>query len=183
MECASTMELKELARSILNYENPAGKFAGNDSALARVCEKLGRTLGKSTGVQGFQSLLKRSLALSNEEFPGLVSMQTNADGSLDVLEKLKLNSNTQAEIVVLAQLLGLLVTFFGAELTRRLLLETWPASNVDLELENPRFHSGASQLIFPENPARADGANRSSAFSTKSIAKTPPAPASRTVIA
>ena len=95
-----------------------------------MCEKLRGPLGKLMGVGGFRSLLARSLALAGAEVPWLGTLQIKADGSLEGLNesevKLDWSATAEGEVVLVAQLLGLLVTFIGAGLTQRLLHDVWP---------------------------------------------------------
>ena len=124
-------KLKEFAQYLLDNEVASGKPAGEkDSPAFRVCEKLRAPLAKLTGVGGFRCLLSRALALAGEEVPWLRALHVKADGSLEGMEKLaeKLDSRAIAdgEVVLVAQLLGLLVTFIGSALTQRLLHDIWP---------------------------------------------------------
>ena len=109
----------------------SGKPAGaNASTAFRVCEKLRGPLGKIMGVGGFHSLLARAVRLSGAEAPWLRAVQIAADGSLEDLNRLEAEQDGRAgaagEAVLVAELLGLLVTFIGSDLTLRLLHEIWP---------------------------------------------------------
>jgi len=131
MSNSATLKPKEFARRLLAYEAGSGKPAdAKVSPAFRVCEKLRGPLGKLLGVGGFRSLLSRALALAGAEVPWLRALHIKADGSLEGLDELeaKLDSRAVAEgeVVLAAQLLGLLVTFIGAALTQRLLQDIWP---------------------------------------------------------
>jgi hypothetical protein len=131
MSDSATPKLKEFARRVLAYEAVSGtRTHGADSAAYLVCEKLREHLGKLIGIGGFRSLLSRALALAGAEVPWLRALQINADGSLEGVDGLdkKPGSRTLAEgeVALVSQLLGLLVTFIGPELTLRLLHDIWP---------------------------------------------------------
>ncbi len=127
----ATPKLKEFARRLLAHNAAWGKPAGTkDPENFPVCEKLREPLSKLTGVGGFRSLLSRALALSGEEISWLRALHIKADGSLEGLEKLEMKSEprdiAEGEVVLVAQLLGLLVTFIGPALTAGLLHDIWP---------------------------------------------------------
>lgn len=83
------------------------------------------------GNAGFRALLSRALALARAEVPALSAVQVQVNGSLDGLHEFKPNEFTEGEIVLAAQLLGLLVAFIGADLTLRLVREVWPKVPLD----------------------------------------------------
>jgi hypothetical protein len=99
-----------------------------------VCEKLRLPLAKLAGVAGFRSLLSRAVALAKSEDPSLVAVRVGADGSLEGLDAPGQDQGTgaggAAGVVVVAQLLGLLVTFIGEPLTLRLVRDAWPNASV-----------------------------------------------------
>lgn len=96
----------------------------------RVCERLRESLGKFLGVGGFHALLSRALAIADTEVPWLGVLQIKADGALEGLEEVEAKFDArelaEGEVVLVAQLLGLLLTFIGPALTLRLLQDIWP---------------------------------------------------------
>jgi hypothetical protein len=131
MSNSGTPKLDKLARCLVTYEASLGKPANaKDSAAFRVCEKLRGPLGKLMGVGGFRSLLSRSLALARTGIPSLQALHVRPDGSLEGLDELETKFDSRAvtagEVALVAQLLGLLVTFIGPALTLRLLHDIWP---------------------------------------------------------
>jgi hypothetical protein len=96
----------------------------------RVCEKLRRPLARLAGVAGFRSLMSRALALAKDEVSSLAAVQVRADGSLEGLDAAgpdrDAGAGGEGGVVVVAQLLGLLVTFIGEPLTLRLVRDAWP---------------------------------------------------------
>jgi hypothetical protein len=134
-EIVSLPESRRLAQRLLAYEAVAG---GNseltESAAFRVCAKLRRPLITLAGVAGFRSLLSRALTLAKAEAPSLSAVQVAADGSLKGLDELasqtdKEQARDEAAILI-AQLLGLLLTFIGEGLTLRLIQNEWPEPTV-----------------------------------------------------
>jgi hypothetical protein len=97
-----------------------------------VSEQLRRSLSTLVGTTGFRSLLMRALTLAKREAQVLDRVHVKEDGSLEGLN----NKETEAGIVLIAHLVGLLETFIGEPLTLRLLNDIWPnLSGVDTNSE------------------------------------------------
>jgi hypothetical protein len=132
----SNPQMREFAERLVAYEIK-GDSSGADRAIApeRVCEKLRRQLVLLMGTAGFRSLLSRALVLAQVEAPCLQFVQVKPDGSLEVLEKARAEAEperiTAGKVVLIAQLLGLLITFIGEALTLRLMQEVWPDASFD----------------------------------------------------
>ena len=94
-------------------------------ATVRVYEKLRRQLGAPVGVDGFQSLASRALALAKSESPRLSAVQVTANGDLrglgEIESHMEADENGEAGIIRIAQLLGLFLTFLGEATTLRLI--------------------------------------------------------------
>ena len=134
--------MRNFARRLIDYEAGETKSSGTQIPAAfRSCEKLRVHLATFMGNAGFRTLLSRALALAATEVPWLRAVRIKAEGPLEGLEDLqaKLDPDEFLEggVVLLAQLLGLLVTFIGGNLTVRLVREIWPKVPLhDLDLEN-----------------------------------------------
>jgi len=91
----------------------------------RVYERLRRQLGAPVGVDGFQLLASRALALAKSESPRLGTVQVTANGGLHGLDEVESQTDTEeggeAGIILIAQLLGLFLTFLGEATTLRLI--------------------------------------------------------------
>ena len=127
---------RHLALRLLAYEAAAGKNSEpTESAAFRVCEKLRQPLCSLAGVAGFRSLLSRALALARAEAPSLSTLQVGADGSLKGLDELgpqkDKDMSKEGGAILIAQLLGLLLTFIGEGITIRLVQDVWPESAFD----------------------------------------------------
>ena len=128
--------MQDLARRILAVEAARAKAADTqvDEAV-RVCEKLQVPLSRFTGPAGFLSLLSRALVLAKAEVPALRVVQVRPDGSVAGFDEIKPDPNAgehdagvleQGRVALVAHLLGLLATFIGESLARRLACDAWP---------------------------------------------------------
>jgi hypothetical protein len=119
-------KIRELAQWLLAYEAARDNVAeANMPARALVAEKLRRPLVTLTGIAGFRSLLARALTLAKAQAPALNIVQIEPDGSLAGFG----NDEAQIEeagLMLIAQLLGLLVTFIGERLMLTLVRDAWP---------------------------------------------------------
>jgi len=127
----ATPQMRNFAKCLITYETLENKSSGTETPAAfHVCEKLRLHLATFMGKTGFHTLLSRSLALSTAEVPWLVAVRAQVDDSFEGLEELHAQLDREeffeGEIVLLAQLLGLLVAFIGEKLTVRLVREVWP---------------------------------------------------------
>ena len=120
---ADTPTTRELAQRLLAYETvEAGTANPATQAVGRVCDKLRRPLTTVAGAAGFRSLLSRALTLAKQESPLLGALEVKSDGSLQGLH----GEAAQSGAVLIAQLIGLMITFIGESLTLRLLHDVWP---------------------------------------------------------
>jgi hypothetical protein len=126
-------EVRDLARRLLSFESTAENLSdANTFAALIVSEKLRRPLSTLAGTAGFRSLLMRALTLAKREAEVLDGVQVKEDGSLEGLN----GEETEAGVVLIAHLVGLLETFIGESLTLRLLNDIWPnLSGVDTNSE------------------------------------------------
>lgn len=137
--------LKKFARRLLALET-AGKAADASGwAAFQVSEKLRRPLSTLAGVAGFRSLMSRALALATGEVQWLKAVHIKADGSLEGLDEVRAQLSAaeiaEGEAALIAQLIGLLVTFIGESLTVRLMQEVWPEISArDLNSETEKDH-------------------------------------------
>ena len=120
---ADALTTRELAQRLLTYEAVGDGTANADTqAVCRVCDKLRRSLTTVAGAAGFRSLLARALTLAKKESPLLSAWEVKSDGSLQGLN----GEAAQSGAVLIAQLIGLMITFIGESLTLRLLHDVWP---------------------------------------------------------
>jgi hypothetical protein len=131
----SLPESRHLAQRLLTYEAVGETSLPAESAAFRVCERLRQPLITVAGVAGFRSLLSRALTLARAEAPSLSAVQIAADGSLQGLDELapQIDKEQAREggTILIAQLLGLLLTFIGEGLTLRLVQDVWPEAAFD----------------------------------------------------
>lgn len=137
-------ELLTFARDLIFREGRTGGKSGESQPVAfRVCDKLRRPLAKLMGLSAFIALLSRALKLAQAKAPCLDVVHIADDGSLAGLAEMEEEcpEAPEAEIVLVAQLLGLLITFVGKGLTVRLVREIWPEVSLnELNSENPPNH-------------------------------------------
>ena len=132
----SLPESRHLAQRLLAYEAVAGENSEPaESAAFRVFAKLRLALITLAGLAGFRSLLSRALTLARAEDPSLSAVQVAADGSLKGLDELASQGDKEEAIdggaILIAQLIGLLLTFIGNDLTLRLVQDVWPEASFD----------------------------------------------------
>jgi hypothetical protein len=135
-EMMLTPQTRYLAQRLLAYESAAGKTSEpTEFAAFRVCETLRQPVCVLAGVAGFRSLLSRALTLARAEAPSLSAVQVAADGSLEGQDEFASQSNQEQArdggVILIAQLIGLLLTFIGEGLTLRLVQDVWPEAAFD----------------------------------------------------
>jgi hypothetical protein len=123
--------MRDFAERLIAYETRGNKSSETKTSVAfLVGEKLRPQLATLMGNVGFRALLSRALALSNAEVPWLRAVHVKADGSFEGLDELGAQVDPEdifeGRVVLLAQLLGLLVSFIGENLTLRLVRDVWP---------------------------------------------------------
>src|SRR5712691_7346548 len=134
----ATPQMRDFSERLIAYETRGNKSSETKTpAACLVAEKLRPHLATLMGNLGFRALLSRALALANAEVPWLHAVHVNVDGSLEGLDELgaQVDSDEIFEgcVVLLAQLLGLLVAFIGKDLTLRLVREVWPKTLNNLD--------------------------------------------------
>jgi len=117
---------RELARILVASEADAATTSlHSEPATVRVYEKLRRQLGAPVGADGFQALASRALALAKSQSPRLNAVQVTANGGLrglgEVESRADAGGDGEAGIILIAQLLGLFLTFLGEATTLRLI--------------------------------------------------------------
>ena len=121
-----TPKLRNYAERLIAYEmrrNAASK--SKPTAGFVVIETLKPLFCALMGAAGFRALLSRALVLANAEVAWLGELHVREDGSFEGLNELEAQANSEeiveGGIVLLARLLGLLVTLIGEDLTLQLL--------------------------------------------------------------
>jgi hypothetical protein len=117
---------RDLARSLVASETDASATSlQTEPASVRVYERLRRHLGASVGVDAFQALASRALALAKSESPRLSAVQVTVSGGLHGLgaveSQMDADEDGEVGIILIAQLLGLFLTFLGEATTLRLI--------------------------------------------------------------
>jgi hypothetical protein len=140
-------QLRRIARQLMASSEARGNASAeaSDPAAFRATDKLRPHLSMLMGRGGFQALLARALVLATIEVPWLAAVKVVADGEMEGLtaahSKLDASEFSEGEVVLLAQLIGLLVAFIGPALTSRLITQVWP----QLSLGDADFGKAAEQ--------------------------------------
>ena len=127
--------IQRLARYLLGGELSCIQSSnGGPGQAVRACEKLRVPLTKFAGAAGFSSLLSRALTLARRQAPSLERLRVDADGSLAGFSEIQHDAEAAREggVVLVAEFLGLLVTFIGERLTLSLVREAWPDAPVEI---------------------------------------------------
>jgi hypothetical protein len=151
---------RDLARSLVAHEADASTASLHTKpATVRVYEKLRQQLGSPVGVDSFQALASRALALARSQSPRLSAVQITANGDLRGLGEVESQADPdeggEAGIILIAQLLGLFLSFLGEATTLRLIEDL--RLQVDVRAESPT--NSADTTV-----SAADGPVMSAAF-------------------
>jgi hypothetical protein len=137
---------RRLVASEVDAEPPSTE---SEVATLRVYEKLRQQLCAPMGADGFQALAARALSLARSQSPRLNSVEVMASGSLSGLGEVELQGGTEeldeVGIILIAQLLGLLLTLRGEATTVRLV------ENLPLRIE------AKAELELPESSGPETG--------------------------
>jgi hypothetical protein len=120
----SRQKTHDLARNLVASEADTSMVSlQTEPASVRVYERLRLQLGAPIGVGGFQVLASRALALAKSESSQLGAVQIAANGDLRGLGEVESQAQQggEAGIILIAQLLGLFLTFLGEATTLRLI--------------------------------------------------------------
>lgn len=130
----ATPALRTAAARLLKLEAAGRRGTRELPTAPLVCERLRRLLSTLLGTAGFKALLARAVTLAKAEVPALRALQIQPDSSL-----VGLGENDEladGEVVLVAHLLGLLVTFIGEALMLRLVNDAWPKARLgDLDFD------------------------------------------------
>ena len=110
-------------------------YSEMDAEVLRACERLRVSFSRFAGGVGFRSVLTRALTLAQRDVPWLAAVSVTAEGALAGFAEGAQAQDPAAAAAggsaILAQFLGLLHTFVGDALTRRLLADGWPDAPFD----------------------------------------------------
>jgi hypothetical protein len=131
----ATPALRTAAERLLALDAAGKNAAAKLPAIARVSERFRLALSSLLGAAGFRALLARAVTLAKAEAPELKAVQVQADGSMEGLDLLGRHDGkrrfSDGEVVLVAHILGLLVTFVGEALMLRVVNDAWPKAMLD----------------------------------------------------
>jgi hypothetical protein len=156
---------RDLARSLVAREAEASTTSlHTEPATVRVYERLRRQLGAPVGIDGFQVLASRALALAKSESPRLSAVAVTENGGLrglsEVVSQTEADEDGETGIILIAQLLGLFLTFLGEATTLRLIEDlrlqvdvktesaTAPADATDSAADGPAMAAAFEDLLL-----------------------------------
>ena len=149
---------RDLARNLVACETDASTTSlQTEPATVRVYERLRRQLSAPMGADSFQALASRALSLAKSESPKLSAVQVTADGCLRGLGEVESQTDTDQDgdsgVILIAQLLGLFLTFLGEATTLRLIEDL--RLQVDVRAESATTTAGttASAAAGPDTAA------------------------------
>jgi len=123
-------QVRAFARRLINHDELGTNSSPKPTQVFHISEKLRAYLATLMGTVGFRALLSRAVVLAAAEFPPLRSVRVNDDGTFEGLNELhrtlKPAEFLECRVVLLAHLLGLMMSFIGEILTVRLVREVWP---------------------------------------------------------
>lgn len=124
--------MRDFAERLIAYEAKANESTESTMPPAHpVIEHLRPHLAILMGDTGFRALLTRALARAEAEVPWLRAVQVKTDGTLQGFDgqptQVDPKDAAAGSVALLAQLLALLATFIGPNMTLRLMREIWPA--------------------------------------------------------
>jgi hypothetical protein len=145
---------RDLARSLVANEADASATSlQTEPATVRVYERLRRQLSAPVGVDSFQAIASRALSLAKSESPRLNTVQVTPSGGLRGLGEVE--SHTEAEeggeagIILIAQLLGLFLTFLGEATTLCLIEDLRLQVDIATESTTPSADAADSETDGP----------------------------------
>jgi hypothetical protein len=146
---------RDLARSLVASETDASATSvRTEPATLRVYEQLRRQLGAAVGTDGFRAIASRALALAKSESPRLSAVQIMAKGEVCGLREVESLTNPDeggdAGIVLIAQLLGLFLTFLGEATTLRLIEDLRLQADSDTPPAMPTQDTMALDAVFED---------------------------------
>ena len=132
-------KLQKLALRLLEHEaTRLGNFNEPVQAIELCCRRLHDRLDRLIGAGGFRALLNRALYLAKKKYAWLegVGIEDHpGSGFKDLREAVKGKKPAtvnEACTLILANVIWLLVTFIGEDITIGLIQEAWPDVRIDI---------------------------------------------------
>ena len=149
---------RDLARSLVARETDASTTSLQaEPATVRVYERLRRRLCAPMGADGFRALASRALSLAKAESPRLSAVHVTADGCLRGLGEVESQTDSDQDgdsgVILIAQLLGLFLTFLGEATTLRLIEDLRLQIDVRAESATATAGTTASAAAGPDSAA------------------------------
>jgi hypothetical protein len=124
--------VRDLARALMDAQNPGSGVDDQVTATEQVLRRLAERLGPLVGTGGFLMLLQRALRRARVEHPWLsgVEVQPDAPWRLTGIEEAARGISADGAVAgaqaLLAELIGLVGRFLGADMAIRLVRQSIP---------------------------------------------------------
>ena len=121
-----------LARVLLHHEGAGRRAEQSVEATERVLQRLAERLGPLVGAAGFHMLLQRALKRTSAERAWLGAIELDPDspwrldGAADAVRDMTPEEAASAAAALLAELVGLIARFLGADMAIRLVRQSFP---------------------------------------------------------
>jgi hypothetical protein len=116
--------IEGLARRLVAIESSRSASTADNTASARVCEKLRGELTAYVGAVGFRALISRAVSLAKARDHSLQGLFVHVDGKVAGFQPE--TPPPKDEHLLVAHLLQLLAIFIGEPLTLALVQNNWP---------------------------------------------------------
>lgn len=126
--------LREIARRVLSaHAASRGRTAAaSPEAMEQACGALYRILETAMGPAGLDALVGRAIQLASREYPWLATVKPGPaaecplSGLAEAVDGIGTEEAAEAYAALLANIVTLLVTFIGEDLTLRFERHAWP---------------------------------------------------------
>jgi hypothetical protein len=125
-------EVRALARSLLEKERTGDALADLLETTETLLDHLAKRITPLVGGGGFHLLLQRALKRAAGRHPWLVAIEIDKEapgrlsGAADAAREVTTEDAAAAAEALLAELIGLLVRFLGADIALRLVRQSFP---------------------------------------------------------
>ena len=145
---AAPPDVLALARALLHDQGAGRRAEEWVEAAERVLHRLAERLGPLVGAAGFRMLLQRALKRTGAERSWLAAIELDPespwrlDGAVEAAREMTPEDAASAAAALLAELVGLIARFLGADMAIRLVRQSFPEVGLGGDTE-----TGAEETI------------------------------------
>jgi hypothetical protein len=125
--------LQELARRVMKARLSGSPASGTAvaEAMQGSCGELYRVLETAMGIGGLQALIDRAIQITSRDYPWMADVDAGTadcamSGLTEAAAHLDARTALQGSAALLANILALLISFIGEDLTLRFVRHAWP---------------------------------------------------------